>query len=123
MLAGTLKGSKVHWDKIRGCVSDTCGGASEEWKYYSKKAGWSLVIKSGGRTILYLIPLDSCFKANFVFGEKAVAAAMAAGLPEPIVSLISEAKEYAEGRSFMFDVISEADASIVFKLIDIKNRN
>jgi hypothetical protein len=122
-LAGVLAGSKTSWDEIKNCVVAECGNYSEEWKYYSKKAGWALVIKSEKRTILYLIPLSGCFKANFVFGEKAVAAAQVSGLPEPIIALISEATPYMEGRSFMVDITSEADAQIVKRLIAIKNAN
>jgi hypothetical protein len=122
-LAEVLKDSVVLWYRIKDHAAAAYGNANEEWKYYSKKAGWSLVIKSGGRTILYLIPLDACFKVNYVFGEKAAADAMTAGLPEQIVTQISEAKVYAEGRSFMVDVRTKEDADIAKKLVDIKNRN
>ena len=120
-LADTLRGSKTSWDKLIEHTGKVCGGESTEWKYYSKNAGWSLVVKSKGRTILYLIPLEGFFKANFVFGEKAVASAKAAGLPADVVANIAEAKAYAEGRSFMMDVKSDADVGIAMKLIEIKN--
>jgi hypothetical protein len=122
-LAGVLAGSKAYWDSIKSHVASECGDYSEEWKYYSKKAGWSLVVKSGKRTILYLIPLSGCFKANFVFGEKAVAAALVSGLPEPITALISQAAPYMEGRPFMVDITSESDARTVKRLIAIKETN
>ena len=121
MLADALAGSKVLWDRIKRHVEAACGKASEEWKYYTKKAGWTLVVKSGERTILYLIPLEGCFKASFVFGERAVAAANDAGLPGPVVALISEAKPYVEGRPFMIDVQTEDDVDTAVRLIDIKN--
>jgi hypothetical protein len=123
MLTGVLKGSKALWDDIKDHVASTCGNASEEWKYYSKKAGWILVVKSGKRTILYLIPLDSSFKANYVFGEKATAAAMTAGLPKHIIAQISEAKVHMEGRSFMIDIATKEEANVAKKLIDIKSKN
>jgi hypothetical protein len=81
------------------------------------------VVKSNQRTILYLIPLDGSFKTNFVYGEKAVNAAMSAGLPADVTKEISEAKAYMEGRPFFFDVKTEKDVEIVKKLIDIKNKN
>ena len=92
-------------------------------KYYSKKAGWSFVVRSGKRTILYLIPQDRFFKANFVLGDKAVAATQDAGLPEDIVTLIERAAPYAEGRSFMFDIRSLDDVDSVGKLIRVKADN
>lgn len=123
MLAGVLTDSKALWDSIKNHLTATCSNISEQWKYYSKKAGWSLVIKNGERTILYLIPLNNGFKANFVFGEKAVVIAQTAGLPERIVSLICEAKPYMEGRSFMVDIKTEADVCTAIKLIEIKVGN
>ena len=118
MLAGALAGSKAWWNRVSSHVEAACGNVRAEWKYYTKKAGWTLVVKSGERTILYLIPLEGCFKASFVFGEKAVAAAQNAGLPAEVAALISEAKPYVEGRSFMIDVQTEADVDIAFKLIE-----
>ena len=123
MLAEALAGSKIFWDGLKSHVAANCGNFSEEWKFYSKKAGWSLVVKSKKRTILYLIPQDSYFKANFVFGEKAVAAAQSAGLPEWLLTQIAEAKPYVEGRSFMIDVRGETDADTARKLIAIKHAN
>jgi hypothetical protein len=123
MLTEALADSKTLWDSIKNAVASACGEMSEEWKYYSKKAGWSFIVKSGKRTILYMIPQDSFFKVNFVLGEKAVAAARTANLPDSIIALIDEATSYAEGRSIMFDVKSDVDVSVVYKLIEVKHSN
>lgn len=122
MLAGVLMDSKAFWDSIKNHVAKTYGNVSEQWKYYSKSAGWMLVIKSSERTIVYLIPLNGYFKANFVFGEKAVIAAKNTDLPEAVIALIFEAKLNMEGRSFMIDVKTEADIDTVTKLVEIKSR-
>ena len=122
-LIAALGESKALWDDIKKQVETACGNYNDEWKFYSKKAGWSFVVRSGKRTILYLIPQDKYFKVNFVFGEKAVAAAHNIGLPESIVALITEAMPYAEGRSFMFDIGSLDDVDSVRKLISIKADN
>jgi len=123
MITEALADSKTLWEDIKSHVELICGEQSSEWKFYSKKAGWSLVVKSVKRTILYLIPQKGFFKVNFVFGEKAVISALASGLPESLVALIKDAVPYAEGRSFMFDVTSKADSDTVKKLIEIKNAN
>ena len=122
-LAAALGKSKTLWDDIKKQVESAGGNYNDEWKYYSKKAGWSFVVRCGKRTILYLIPQDKYFKVNFVFGDKAVAAAQDAGLPESIVALIMEATPYTEGRSFMFDIASLGDVDSVRKLISIKAEN
>jgi len=123
MLAQTLAGSKELWGNIEKHVASICGSVSGQWKFYSKKAGWSYVVKSGDRAILYLIPQDAFFKASFVFGEKAYETAKTSGLPEQIVALITEATPYAEGRSFMFDVKAAPDVDAAKKLIEIKHSN
>jgi len=123
MLAGALADSMVMWEETRAHVAAICGDESGEWKFYSKKAGWSLVVKSGKRTILYLIPQDGYFKINFVFGEKAAAASMSYDLPKEVTNLIEKATPYTEGRSFMFDVKTQTDADAAKTLIKIKNAN
>jgi hypothetical protein len=123
LLAEVLDSSKVLWDRIAGSIRDTCSEVSSEWKFYSKKAGWSLVIKSKTRTLVYMIPQKGFFKVNFVFGEKAVTSAQDIGLPAAVLALISEAKPYVEGRSFMFDVRRPEDADTALNLIEIKKAN
>lgn len=123
MLAEVLRESNSAWHEITKHISDAYGKMFGEWKYYSKSAGWSYVIKSGKRTLVYLIPLDGFFKASFVFGEKAVAEAARADLPDSITRAIQESKPYAEGRSFMADVKSEADVTVIQRLVSIKAEN
>lgn len=122
MLGEVLCDCKPLWDNIKNHVTATYENTHEEWKYYSKSAGWTLVIKGGKRTLIYLIPLNGYFKVNFVFGEKAVISAQNTQLPESIVSLILEAKPYMEGRSFMVDVKAYTDIDTIIKLLEIKNK-
>jgi len=56
-----------------------------------------------------------------VFGDKAVCAARAGGLPDEVLALIGEAAPYVEGRGFMFDVKTQGDAETARKLIEIKH--
>ena len=102
-------------------VAEFCGNKSEEWKYYSKKAGWSLVVKSGGRTIFYLIPQEGFFKVSFVFGEKATARILASALPEHLRKSLMESHTYAEGRSLMLDIKNKEDSAVISELIKIKH--
>ena len=78
MLSEFLSDSKILWDLLLKHLGKTCKNTSTEWKYYSKSAGWALVVSSEKRKIVYLIPLKESFKTNFVFGEKAVAEAKCA---------------------------------------------
>ena len=120
MLSEFLSDSKILWNLLLKHLGETCKNTSTEWKYYSKSAGWTLVVNSEKRKIIYLIPLKGSFKTNFVFGEKAVAEAKCADLPASVLTLILESKPYMEGRSFMVDVKNIADVEIVEKLLKIK---
>lgn len=123
MLAETLSEAEILWKSVIEHIQSNYKNTSQEWKFYSKAAGWTLVIKTGKRTLTYLIPLKNSFKINFVFGEKAVEVAKQFDLPEPVITSILEAKQYMEGRSFMLDITKEEDIKTVQILLKIKNDN
>ena len=70
-----------------------------------------------------MIPRDAFFSVNFVLSEKAVGEAMASDLPDEIKTALSEATQYVEGTSLMFDVNNETDVVSTRKLIEIKHNN
>ena len=96
---------------------------SEEWKYYGKSSGWTLLFKSKKRTILYLFPGQGFFIVLFVFGEKATISAEQHPLPQIILESIRNAKPYVEGRSFRVEVKNVQDLENVKKLVEIKMKN
>ena len=120
LLSEELQESKTKWQYIENYVKETYKDISGEWKHYSKASGWIFVVKSGKRTLLYLIPLRGSFKVNFVFGENAVVKARNTDLPKQIISSILEAKSYVEGRSFMLEVKTKQDIKTIKKLLKIK---
>ncbi|MGZ4789969.1 MAG: DUF3788 domain-containing protein [Terriglobales bacterium] len=91
-----------------------------EWNSYSPKAGWSLKLKQKQRTILYLGPCKGSFRASFVLGAKAIEAARACGLPQPVLRLISEAKKYPEGTAVRFERVEAEDLASIAALARIK---
>ena len=111
------------WSAINKYFEDKQRDVQEEWKFYSKKSGWSAKLIHKKRTILYLIPRKSYFMAAFVFGDKAVAAAEQSTIPESILDIIRSARKYVEGRGFRFDVRGQEDVENVKKLIEIKMAN
>ena len=115
MLNSVLKGSKARWDKMIGI-----SGGSGEWKFYTKTAGWTYPVKKGKRTLFYMIPKDGWFQLTFVYGERAVAAAESAGLPEQVISDLLHAKAYVEGRSVAVKVTNDADMDTAQKLLQLK---
>jgi len=106
-----LGSAKALWDRLREGVA-----IEGEWHSYSKKAGWSMRLKSGARNVVYLIPGRGGFDVSFALGDRAVAAAREAGL----ASLVDGAKRYAEGTAVRFAVAAAKDVATVKKLVKIK---
>lgn len=110
----------AQWQDIRQYAADAYAGSTEEWKFYGRSSGWTLLLKQKKRTILYLFPGSGRLTVLFVFGESAVTTAAQSDLPEPVKAAIRDAKPYMEGRSFQVDVATENDVAVVQRLIVIK---
>lgn len=119
-LAQALGKAAKAWALVKEQVERQCTPFREEWAFAGAKFGWSLRLKRADRVIVYMTPGQGQFLASFVLGEKACAAARAARLPAGILTLIAEAKKYAEGRGIRIPVKTARDASVVGKLAAIK---
>jgi hypothetical protein len=74
------------------------GGATCEWKRYSKKAPWVMKVSEGDRTLFYLTPQANQFEVTVVLGERAAEAALAGRVRKQLHAAIRSAKPYVEGR-------------------------
>jgi len=108
---------------IEDYIRERCGVFQCEWKFYGKRAGWTVAYEHGSRRLFHLIPQEGRFVAVLVLGKRAVSACLESGLPDDFKRSILEAREYVEGRSIRVDVRSEADAAVVNQLIAIKLAN
>jgi len=110
-LAAVLGSAKSRWERL-------CAGLAltSEWGSYSKKAGWSMRLKSGERNIVYLIPGQGEFEVSMALGDRAVAAARESGL----AAMVDGARRYAEGTAVRFAVKGPKDIATVKKLAEIK---
>jgi hypothetical protein len=106
----------LHWFAEQGV-------ADQEWKSSSPKYGWSLRLKLKKRTIVYLAPCNGCFRAAFVLGDRAVAAARQSDLSKTTLKLLDEAPRYAEGTGVRLIVKATKDLASVRKLAAIKLAN
>ena len=97
--------------------------ADQEWKSSSPKYGWSLRLKLKKRTIVYLATCNGCFRAAFVLGDRAVAAARQSDLSKTTLKLLDEAPRYAEGTGVRLIVKATKDLASVRKLAAIKLAN
>jgi len=119
-LSDVLGPARALWDRLLAELSAEQKITGQEWSSYSPKAGWSLKVKLGSRTILYLSPHKSSFGASFALGEAAVKAALNSGLPAPTLKIIRQAKRYAEGTGVRLEVMSAKDINTVVKLAAAK---
>ncbi len=101
-------------------VLEQYGELTHEWKFYSRKAGWTLALALKGRRVLHVIPQSSLFTVVFTLGKRAVSTALESNLPDGIMSAIESAREYAEGRSIRIDVTTADNVAIVKQLVAIK---
>ncbi len=120
MLPPVLKEAQLFWDQAIQFVEQTCGAVQGEWKFYTKAAGWTYVVKYKKRTMFYLFPKKAQLQATFVFGAKAVAAAEKADLPADVIENLRSAKAYVEGRSIAILVKNAEDLDILKKLVILK---
>ena len=119
-VAEVLGSTARWWDDLRGSIGERHGPVEEAWKHYGKAGGWTLTLRGGKRTLLYLVPLRGSFLAGVVLGKKAVEAARASALPSEILRRIEEAREYVEGRPVRVEVKRKADLGPVKALVRIK---
>jgi hypothetical protein len=122
-LARVLGKAKAHWDKLVAHISALGPVASPEWKHYGKKSGWILVVRGKRANLMYLMPREKSFGANFALGEKAVQAALQSDLPAPIIEMIRQSPKYPEGRAVRLTVTSAADVKTAKRLLAIKLEN
>jgi xanthine/CO dehydrogenase XdhC/CoxF family maturation factor len=122
-LSAALGSGRPLWEELLKRLARELNLTESEWNTYSIKAGWSLRVKCGDRIVVYLAPVQDCFRASFALGDKARRAALSSDLSKETVVLIANAKKYAEGTAVRIDVRSEEDLALVVKLARAKLEN
>ena len=123
MVAAVLSDTYSLWEELVSHIMAEYPGVAEEWKYYGKAFGWTYKLISKKRNLLFLVPLEGCFRVRFVLGEKAAACADAADLPEEIKEAISVATPHVEGRSIDIDINGPEQMKTIKTLVKIKYEN
>jgi len=122
-LAEVLGSSSSLWEDIKSFIKENFGEFVEEWKFYSKKSGWTLKLLRKKRNLFFFIPQEGHFKITFVFGDKAVSAVEKSDLPKGIINDLLKARKYMEGRGIQLDVTTKADVKHIKELLKIKIEN
>ena len=118
-LSAELGVVRALWDEL---LADLALPA-QEWNSYSAKAGWSLKLKQGKRTIAYLSPCHNSFRVAFILGAKAVAAARESKLSKALMKILDEAPRYPEGTGVRLEITSRRQLPAVRKLAAVKLAN
>ena len=93
-LSAELGAARALWDELLAELALPV----QEWHSYSPKAGWSLKLKLGKRTIVYLTPCRGSFRVAFVLGRKGDGGSARVQAAEArVMKIIDEAPRYAEG--------------------------
>ena len=119
-LEATLGASARLWSSLLQEIGSVAGPVTQEWKCYSRKAGWTLKVVKGKRTLLYATPGEGRFAVTVVLGDAALAAARAMNLPADIVREIATARRYAEGTPVRVEVTSGGDVRAIAELVKAK---
>jgi hypothetical protein len=122
-LALALGSTKPVWDQLLADLAADHGIQDHEWKSYSPKVGWSLRVKRGKRTIVWLTPCEGSFRVAFILGDKAMEAARQSPPSQRMLHLLDTAERYPEGNGIRLDIKGPRDLPTVMQLAEIKLRN
>ena len=112
-----------YWIEIKNRIEVLYGDTKAEWKFYSKKLGWTLKTLLKKRNLFFFQPFANYFSLTFVFGDKAVNVIEESDVSEALKSVLRDAKKYAEGKGLLVEVKTRIDMTDVYRLIDIKVNN
>lgn len=115
--------SKAAWDELIADLADQHDVTIQEWRSYSPKAGWSLRLKRGKRTIVWLSPCEGCFEVLFILGDKALLAARQSDLSARAMEALEKAIRYPEGTGVRLLMKTSKDIPAVKKLAAAKLAN
>ena len=116
-LLGLLGAARDAFDRLAA----PGGGATAEWRRYSKASPWTLKVVAGKRTLYYLTPGDGEFTVTLILGERASVTALAAhNVPGQLKQALRDARPYAEGRGIRIPVRGISDLGPVERLLAIK---
>jgi hypothetical protein len=122
-LAAVLGATYPLWNQLVDSLLKEPGVTDMEWNSLKPKYGWNLILKSRKRRIVYLGPCAGLFRASFILGDKAVAAAKDSGLSKSMLKLLDEAPHYPEGTGVRLQVKNAKDVPAIRKLARIKLAN
>ena len=115
-LHAALGRSTSAWPQILSGLEELYGPPELEWRPSDLAFGRLCLVRCGGQTVLYLIPMAGQLLVGVVLSDAAYQRAVASGLRQGIKHMLAEAKPTREGRGIRFVVKTEADIAEVLTL-------
>jgi len=122
-LEAAIADTYEYWNEIKNKIAESYGDTKSEWKFYSKKSGWTLKTLLKKRNLFFFQPFANYFSLTFVFGDKAVNVIEESDVSEALKRVLRDAKKYVEGRGLSIEVKTRNELVEIIKLIDIKINN
>jgi Protein of unknown function (DUF3788) len=108
------------WVALLAGLARELDPVAEDWTFSGKAYGWALRVRHRGRAVVYLTPLDGGLRASLALPDRAMPAALTAGLPPTVTAILAEAPAYPEGRAVRIEVASDDDVRSVVALACIR---
>jgi hypothetical protein len=120
-LAARLGPAAPLWTELVADVARHAGDLAETWHHGGAKCGWSMRLVRKDQNVVHLTPQSGTFLVGVALGEKAIAAAEAAGIAcVRTLEIVAAAPKYAEGRGVRYPVASDDDLAVAKELARIK---
>ena len=120
-LENVLKSSLGVYNKLIFYLENEYGSLTNEWKFYSKKAGWTLRISNEKRNLVFLSPNDDYFLITVNMGVKVSKIALDSDISDNTKDIIKQAKVYREGISILMEVRNEEDLEDIKTILNIRD--
>ncbi len=119
-LEDILKNSFDTFNNLISYLENEYGSLKKEWKFYSKKAGWTLRISSEKRNLTFISPNDGYFIVTVNMGVKVSEIALDLNISNNTKNLIKQAKAYREGISILIKMRNEEDLGDIKNILNLR---
>ena len=120
-LEDVLKSSFDAFKNLISYLEKEYGSLKKEWKFYSKKAGWTLRVSNEKRNLVFLSPNDDHFFVTVNMSVKVSKIALDLDISDNTKDLIKQTKSYAEGKSVLIQVSKDEDLEDIKVLLDLRD--
>ena len=120
-LEDILKSSLDVYNKLISFLKNEYGLLTTEWKFYSKKAGWTLRISNKKRNLVFFSPNEDYFLVTVNMGVKVSKIALDSDISDNTKDLIRQAKVYAEGISILIEVRNDKDLEDIKTILNVRD--